>query len=109
MTKLEFPTNTPVMLLGLKTANWTTMSPPAGVLPAMSRMALPPRAHQGQLVQSIGERVLRLNVIFSRPRPPVPPLAGLLRGSTEMLELIGIVVAPVPVKLPLGADWRSWI
>ena len=42
VTKDAGPTKTPWTLFGLKTANLMTMSPPAGVLPAMSRMALPP-------------------------------------------------------------------
>ena len=40
--KFDAPTNRPVTLLGLKTAKVETTLPPAGVLPAMSRIALVP-------------------------------------------------------------------
>ena len=71
----------------------------------MSRMPLGDVPSRVSWYRPLASAAALLKSISSLPGPPVPAS----RYLTVIFELMGIVVTPVPVKLPLGADSRSWI
>ena len=74
------------------------------MLPAMSRIALLPVPIRVSWYRPLASAVVEVKLSFSAPGPP---LAVQVEHRYGRVDRDGRRAGPV--KLPLGADWRSWI